>query len=52
MLARYPDDTAAIISSRLGRGEVILAGIDISRPLPGDSDARFLLKLIAEQIQR
>jgi len=52
VLARYPDDTAAIIASRLGRGEVILAGIDISRSLPADSDARFLLELIAGRTDR
>ena len=36
VLARYPDNTAAIISRKYGYGEVILSGIHFERPSPED----------------
>jgi glutamine amidotransferase-like uncharacterized protein len=41
ILARYPDDSPAAISRKVGKGEVVLIGVHAERPPPerGDDDA-------------
>jgi glutamine amidotransferase-like uncharacterized protein len=47
VLARYPDQSAAIIVKKTGKGQVLLVGVDISRITPGTNGSQFLLKLLS-----
>lgn len=40
VLARYPDGSAAVVSQKSGRGEVVLSGVHFERPPPGSSDEK------------
>ena len=46
VLANYPDESAAIVSKKIGRGEVLLIGVEVSPAATGKSGSQFLLKLL------
>ncbi len=46
VLANYPDKSAAIVSKKIGRGEVLLIGVEVSPAATGKSGPQFLLKLL------
>ena len=46
VLANYPDKTAAIVSKKIGRGEVLLIGVEVSPAASGKNGSQFLLNLL------
>ena len=46
VLAQYPDQSAAIVAKKIGRGEVILVGVEVMGPSTENHGAQFLLRLL------
>ena len=46
VLANYPDKSAAIVSKKIGGGEVLLIGVEVSPAATGKTGSQFLLNLL------